>query len=128
MTTVMAQGVFDILHPGHLYYLEKSAELGKRLVVVIARDSRVDKDIYFDEDERRKMVDALEMVDEAVLGSKGEIYSTVEEIDPDVITLGHDQGHGEDEVEGMAEKATGHPVEVVRIDEKGSYSSSDIRG
>ncbi len=127
MTTVMAQGVFDILHPGHLYYLEKSAELGDELVVVIARDSRVEKDTYFDEDERREMVDALDVVDRAVLGSEGDIYETVENLDPDVITLGHDQGHGEEEVGKMAEKATGHGVDIVRIGKEGRYSSSDIR-
>jgi len=129
MKTVMAQGTFDILHPGHLYYFEKSSELGERLVVVIARDSRVEekKDIYFSEAERIKMVESLEIVDEAVLGSEGDIYSTVREVDPDVITLGYDQGHDEKEVKRMAEKATGHDVEVVRIDSLEEYSSTDIR-
>lgn len=129
MKTVMAQGTFDILHPGHIHYLEKSKNLGDRLVVVIARDSRVaeKKDTYFSEDERREMVDALEAVDKAVLGSEGDIYSTVQEIDPDVITLGYDQDHSEEEVKKMAEDATGHEVEVERIEGKGDYSSSNIR-
>ena len=129
MTAVMAQGTFDILHPGHIHYFQKSAELGDELVVVIARDSRVSgrKELYFDENERREMVEALEMVDKAILGSEGDIYSTVKEVDPDVITLGYDQEHGEEEVTQMAEKATGHEVEVVRISEREGYSSSDIR-
>jgi len=41
MTKVMAQGTFDILHPGHLHYFNESAEKGEELVVVISRDSRV---------------------------------------------------------------------------------------
>ncbi len=125
----MAQGTFDILHPGHIHYLKESKALGDELVVVIARDSRAGekKDLYFSEDERREMVEALEAVDRAVLGSEGDIYSTVREVDPDVITLGYDQEHDEEEVKKMAEKATGHTVEVVRIDEKEEYSSSDIR-
>nr|EGQ39935.1 MAG: cytidylyltransferase [Candidatus Nanosalinarum sp. J07AB56] len=41
MTRVMAQGTFDILHPGHVHYLEEAAEHGDTLVVVVARDSRV---------------------------------------------------------------------------------------
>lgn len=129
MKTVMAQGTFDILHPGHLHYFRESAKLGDELVVVIARDSRVSekKDIYFDEDERRQMVEAVEMVDKVVLGSEGDIYSTVEKVDPDIVTLGYDQKHDEEEVKQMAEEATGHKVEVFRISGKGDYSSSDIR-
>lgn len=127
MKTVLAQGCFDILHPGHIHYFEESGKKGDRLVVVIARDCNVDKELIFDEEERREMVAALEAVDEAVLGSEDDIYSTVEEVDPDVITLGYDQDHGKEKVKGMAEEATGHEVEVARIEGKEDYSSSDIK-
>ena len=129
MTTVLAQGTFDILHPGHLHYLRESASLGDELVVVIARDSRVSdkKDIHFNEDERKKMVKALEVVDRTVLGTEGDIYSTVEKIDPDFITLGYDQEHEKEKVKEMAENVTGREVEVVRISGKNGYSSSKIR-
>lgn len=129
MKTVMAQGVFDILHPGHLHYFRESEELGEKLIVVIARDSRVKekKQLYFDEEERREMVEALKPVDNAILGSEGDIYSTVKDIDPDVITLGYDQEHDEGKVKDMAEDATGHEVTVERISGLEDYSSSDIR-
>lgn len=129
MKNVMAQGTFDLIHPGHLHYFEESANLGDRLVVVIARDSRVKdrKDLVFDEEERKEMVEALEVVDKAVLGSEGDIYSTVEGIDPDVITLGSDQHHSVEEVRELAEEATGHSVEVERVSGKEGYSSSDIK-
>ncbi len=128
MKTVMAQGTFDVLHPGHIHYLEKSGNLGDKLVVVIARDSRhEERGLYFDEEERREMVDALECVDEAVLGVEGDIYETVEKIDPDVITLGYDQNHKKEEVQKMAEKATRKEVKVERIEGKGDYSSSNIK-
>lgn len=129
MKKVMAQGTFDILHPGHLHYFRKSKELGEELVVVIARDSRVKdkKNLYFSEEERREMVQALKPVDKAMLGTEDDIYQTVEDVDPDVITLGYDQEHGEDKVKQMAEKTTGHNVEVVTVSNKGDYSSSDIK-
>jgi FAD synthetase len=127
MVTVMAQGCFDIIHPGHLHYLESSAELGDELVVVVARDSRVQKDLAFDEEERRQILEALEVVDRAILGSEGDIYSTVKEVDPDVITLGYDQHHDPEEVKKMAEEATGHEVRVERISEGGDYSSSRLK-
>lgn len=128
MQTVMAQGTFDVLHPGHIHYLQKSKELGEELVVIVSRDSRTeDRGLYFNEEERREMLNSLEVVDRAILGSEGNIYSTVEEVDPDVITLGHDQSHSIDEVKELAEKATGHQVSVERISEKEDYSSSDIK-
>ncbi len=123
----MAQGTFDILHPGHIHYLEQSSKHGDKLKVVIARDSRIKKETYFDEEERLKMVDSLEIVDEAILGSEGNIYSTVKEIDPQTITLGYDQKHNEKEVKKMAEKATGHKVDVKRITRLKNYSSTKIR-
>lgn len=129
MKTVMAQGTFDILHPGHLYYLKESKKEGDKLVVVIARDSRVNgKELFFSEDERQEMVDSLDLVDRAILGSEGDIYSTVEKINPDVVTLGYDQDHDLEEVKELAEEATGHEVEVTKIGQKEGYSSSDIRG
>jgi FAD synthetase len=129
MTRVMAQGVFDILHPGHLHYLKESKKLGDTLVVVIARDSRVvgRKELAFNEDDRQEMVDALELVDEAVLGSEEDIYDTVKRVAPDVITLGYDQAHDEEKVKEMAETVLDHKVEVVRISEREGYSSSSIR-
>lgn len=126
----MAQGTFDVLHPGHLHYLEKSRELGDELVVVVARDSRAsqERELYFSEEERREMLQRLEVVDRAVLGVEGDIYETVEEIDPDMITLGHDQDHPEEEVRTLAEEATGHDVEVERISSSDKkYSSSEIK-
>lgn len=127
MKTVMAQGVFDLLHPGHLHYLRGSKEKGDKLVVVIARDSRIEKDLYFDEDERKEMIEALEVVDETLLGSEESIYDTVKKVSPEVITLGYDQPFDEEEVASMAEKALGEKVEVARIGEKPEYSSSSIR-
>ncbi len=127
MSKVMAQGVFDLLHPGHLHYLRESKNLGEELVVVIARDSRIEKNLYFNEKERREMVQALEMVDQALLGSEESIYDTVEKVSPDIITLGYDQPFETEEVKSMAEKALNKDVEVTRIEEKSDYSSSDIR-
>lgn len=127
MSKVMAQGVFDLLHPGHLHYLRESKNLGEKLVVVIARDSRIEKNLYFNEEERREMVQALEIVDKALLGSEESIYDTVEKVSPDIITLGYDQPFETEEVKSMAEEALEKNVDVARIDEKADYSSSDIR-
>ncbi|MEE9489142.1 MAG: adenylyltransferase/cytidyltransferase family protein, partial [Thermoplasmata archaeon] len=44
MVRVMASGVFDLLHTGHLHYLEEAKKLGDELIVVVARDSTVRKE------------------------------------------------------------------------------------
>ena len=127
MKTVMAQGVFDLLHPGHLHYLRESKKHGDKLVVVVARDSRIEKNLYFNEEERREMLQALEVVDKALLGSEESIYDTVKHVNPDVITLGYDQPYDEEEVASMAEKASGREVNVVRTEKRADYSSTKIR-
>jgi FAD synthetase len=126
---VLAQGAFDIIHPGHIHYLKKSAKKGDKLTVVIARDSRIKqrKNLIFNEEERKEIIEALESVDKAVLGSEDDIYSTVEKINPDKITLGHDQHHSEEQVKQMAEEATGKEVEVITISNHEKYSSSNIK-
>lgn len=125
MRRVMAQGTFDVIHPGHLHYLRESAALGDELVVIIARDDRVRerKDLLMDEESRRVVVEGLEMVDQAVLGSEGSIFDSVERFEPDVITLGHDQQFDIDELEADLTEAGFPDIEVVRI---GPYSGAGV--
>jgi FAD synthetase len=117
MVRVMATGVFDLLHPGHLYFLEEAKQLGDELVVVVARDQtarRLKHEPYVPEHIRRQMVEALKPVDRAILGSTTDIYQTVVDERPDIIALGHDQLWNEAEVERECARR-GVPVKVVRL-------------
>jgi FAD synthetase len=98
MTTVIAQGTFDILHPGHVHYLESAAAMGDDLHVIVARRSNVThkEPPILPDRQRRDMVSALEVVDEAHLGHESDIFVPIERIQPDVIVLGHDQHHDAD--------------------------------
>ncbi|WP_435348975.1 adenylyltransferase/cytidyltransferase family protein [Haloarchaeobius sp. HRN-SO-5] len=99
-TTVIAQGTFDILHPGHVHYLTEAAALGEELHVIIARRENVthkEKPILPDR-QRRDMVAALDVVDEAHLGHTEDIFVPIERIRPDYIVLGHDQHHDEEAI------------------------------
>ena len=113
-TTVIAQGTFDILHPGHLHYLEEAAAMGDELYVIIARRENVthkEKPIL-DDRQRRDMVDALAPVDSAILGDEADIFVPIEQIDPDLIVLGHDQHHDEASIEAaLAERGIDCAVE-----------------
>ena len=96
---VMATGTFDIIHPGHGYYLEESKKVGgddAKLVVVIARDSTVrsrKRIPVVDEKQRLEVVKMLKPVDEACLGSEVDMFKVVEKIKPNIITIGSDQNY-----------------------------------
>ncbi|MFB6187769.1 MAG: adenylyltransferase/cytidyltransferase family protein, partial [Halobacteriaceae archaeon] len=76
MTVVVAQGTFDIIHPGHIHYLQESAELGDTLIVIIARRENVThKDPpVLPNKQRRDVVGNLEMVDQARIGHPEDIF------------------------------------------------------
>jgi len=113
----MATGVFDLLHPGHIYFLTEAKALGDELVVVVARDQtarRLKREPYVPEHIRREMVESLKPVDRAILGSATDIYETVLNEKPQIIALGFDQVWNEREVEEECARR-GVPVKVVRI-------------
>ena len=117
MKKILATGVFDLLHPGHIFYLEKAKNLGDELIVVVARDSVVIMEKakpILPESLRLKLVSALKTVDQALLGSEEDMYEIVLKIKPQIIALGHDQKFDEKELRAQL-KDRGADVEVVRI-------------
>ena len=101
MTRVIAQGTFDLLHPGHVHYLEEAATMGDELHVIVARRENVThkEPPILSNRQRRDMVAALDAVDHARIGHDEDIFVPVADIDPDVIVLGHDQHHDEAGIE-----------------------------
>jgi len=96
---VLAGGVFDIIHPGHIHTLNEAKKLGNVLVVVVATDSTAVKmkrrRPLHSQDQRKLLVDSLVAVDAAVIGSDSDIFKTVDRIRPQIIALGYDQVHQE---------------------------------
>ena len=94
MVRVMASGVFDIIHTGHISYLEQAKAMGDELVVVVASDNTVrirKHEPVTPAAMRVKIVSSLKPVDRAVLGKDGDMFAILEDIRPDIIVLGHDQ-------------------------------------
>lgn len=117
MIRVMATGVFDILHMGHIHYLSESKKLGDELLVVVARDStahRNGKNPLFDENSRLELVNELKPVDSAILGHEGDIFRTVLENKPNIITLGYDQTFDAAKIEEKC-RELGLDTRVIRI-------------
>ncbi len=121
MTRVMAVGIFDLLHAGHLHYVEQAKSLGEDLVVVIAHDETVRKQKHepvTGQDLRRRMVEGLKPVDQAIIGNPPgvPIFEILKQIDPDLIALGYDQKHSIDAIrKGLDQHGFKH-VEVTRVE------------
>jgi FAD synthetase len=118
LVRVLATGVFDIIHLGHLHFLEESKKLGDELVVIVATDNTVRKrkhEPITPEAMRLELVQGLKPVDRAVLGRDGsDIYEIVSEIKPDIITIGYDQPFEPEKLEADL-KSRGVNVKVVRM-------------
>ncbi len=127
---VLAAGCFDLLHYGHLRYLEEAKKLGgenAELIVIIARDSTIIKrkghPPIMNEEHRRALVEALKPVDKAILGREDfDIISIINEVKPDIIALGYDQ---KDLEEFLLKKNLN--IKIVRLEKYGNISSSMIR-
>jgi FAD synthetase len=134
---VLASGVFDLLHLGHVRFLEEAKKTGGKdaeLIVIIARDSTVEqtkgRKPIMSENQRRVLVESLKVVDEAVLGFEiFDLGDVIEHIKPDVIALGYDQVDIEKATKTYVNKHKLH-IKVVRIgkfEEDALNSSSKIR-
>ena len=102
MRRVVAQGTFDIIHPGHTHYLEDAASMGDELHVIIARRENVThkEPPILPNRQRRDVVAALDVVDHARVGHPSDIFEPIEEIEPAVIALGYDQHHDTEAIQG----------------------------
>ena len=96
---VLASGVFDLLHLGHVRFLEEAKRAGGRnaeLVVIIARDRIVEErkgeKPIMSENQRCALVASLKVVDCTILGfQKFNIERVIDKVKPDVIAVGYDQ-------------------------------------
>ena len=117
MVRVVASGVFDLIHLGHVHFLEKAKDLGDELVVIVARDSTAKKMKHqpiTPEGMRVELVQALKPVDRAVLGYEDDMFKIITEVRPDIIALGYDQAFDEEDLRKELKKR-GLQVKIVRL-------------
>ncbi|MBK8777032.1 MAG: D-glycero-beta-D-manno-heptose 1-phosphate adenylyltransferase [Saprospiraceae bacterium] len=92
---VFTNGCFDILHYGHIDYLEKAKSLGDRLIVGINSDSSVTKlkgphRPIQDEYSRQAIMAALSCVDVVILFSEATPLNLIHFVKPDILVKGGD--------------------------------------
>ncbi len=115
---ILVAGCFDLLHPGHVKFLEwcKSRFKGE-LVVVLARNSNARmlkrRKLIFSEEERKILIRALKPVDRVILGDRKNFFRPLLKERPDIIVLGYDQWAKEREVRDFLRK-NGIEAKVVR--------------
>ena len=95
---VLAGGVYDVLHVGHLAALAEAKKLGDVLVVVVATDLTVEtlkgRKPLFPEEDRRSLIEGLKPVDVAILGYEDVGFGfeqVLTEVKPDIVAFGYDQ-------------------------------------
>jgi D-beta-D-heptose 7-phosphate kinase/D-beta-D-heptose 1-phosphate adenosyltransferase len=127
-TVVFTNGVFDILHPGHVRYLAAARALGDALVVAVNSDRSVRSNKgpsrpINPERERAEVLAALSSVDAVAIFDEPTPYEIITAIQPDVLVKGADWAEdaivGRDVVEGRGGR-------VVRMTVEPGYSTSSI--
>ena len=118
---IMAVGVFDLLHAGHLHYLEQAKALGNHLTVVVAHDDTVrirKHEPVTNHDLRRRMVQGLKPVDEAIVGNSPDvsIFEILPVVYPEIIALGYDQEHAEDSIRQKLNDLGYGAIKVTRVE------------
>ena len=133
---VLAGGVYDVLHLGHLAALTEAKTLGDVLVAVVATDVTVGmlkgRKPIFPEQDRRALVEGLKPVDKAILGYEdvGMGYEQVlTDVMPDIVAFGYDQENLERSVREIIQRR-GLKIEMVKLsryDHEKYLSSTSVR-
>lgn len=125
---VLAGGVFNIVHPGHVHFLKKAKELGDELVVVVAHDKTVlknKKNLMFPASVRAQTVRNIRDVSKVVIGDDNDMMKVVKRERPDIIAIGYDQ---DDKLIKKMLPETGIECELVKIGRLKGYSTKKITG
>ena len=125
---VFTNGVFDLLHPGHVRYLQDARREGDALVVAVNSDRSVralkgSSRPINSEQERAEVLAALACVDAVVIFDEHDPQRTIDRLQPDVLVKGADWAH--DAIVGR-QTVEARGGRVVRIPLAEGYSTSAI--
>ena len=134
---VLSTGVFDLIHTGHVKFLQESKRRGgpgARLVVVVASDRTVfrrkGRKPILPQSQRTELVGALRAVDRAILGSENlDMLGTLQRVRPDIITVGYDQQEIKQSLKKLLkrEELKIPVIQIQRYGPSGLSSSSKVK-
>ena len=125
---VFTNGVFDLLHPGHVRYLREARALGELLLVAINSDDSVrrikgpDRPVN-PEHERAEVLLGLASVDAVVLFDEDDPHAIITAIQPDILVKGSDWGPNDIVGRDVVQARGGR---VVRIPLAAGHSTSEL--
>ena len=127
-TIVFTNGVFDLLHPGHVRYLQHARTLGDALIVGVNSDRSVRANKgpgrpITAEAERVELLEALACVDAVVVFDEDTPHDIISAVQPDVLAKGADWA--EDAIVGR-ETVEARGGRVVRVPIEAGYSTTAI--
>jgi rfaE bifunctional protein nucleotidyltransferase chain/domain len=127
-TIVFTNGVFDVLHPGHVRYLADARRQGDALIVGVNSDRSVraikgSARPIFPEDERAELLSALACVDAVCIFDEDTPHDIIARLQPDVLVKGADWAANEIVGRDIVEARGGR---VVRIPVAPGYSTTSI--
>ena len=125
---VFTNGVFDLLHPGHVRYLHAARQQGNALIVAVNSDASVRGNKgstrpIVPAEERAELVAALEAVDAVVIFDEATPYDTIRHLQPDVLVKGADWPADQIVGRDLVEASGGR---VVRIPIATGYSTTEL--
>ncbi len=119
MTRILAHGTFDIIHYGHVKYLEKAKSFGDYLIVYVTSDKlaiKNGKNPFFNEDIRMKMISSLKVVDEVILRNTPFTPKMLKDLNVDIFVTTSNSFNYLNEV-----------CKVIKLDRTKNISSTDIK-
>jgi rfaE bifunctional protein nucleotidyltransferase chain/domain len=125
---VFTNGCFDLIHLGHVDYLEKARNLGDKLIVGINSDSSIkrikgEKRPILDENARSRILASFEFIDAVILFSEDTPYHLIKDVKPDILVKGND--YRPENIVG-ADIVKSYDGKVITIDLIPGYSTSEI--
>ncbi len=136
MKKILVFGSFDLIHPGHIYFLKKAATLGDYLILCLTRDTIYKKQKnhppLFKEKERQKILESLKYINKVILGDndlkKIANYNIIKKIKPDIIALGYDQNINYQKLRQINEKIKKEiKIFKIRAYKRNFFSSNKIK-
>ena len=125
----LCYGHFNLIHPGHLRYLQHAKTLATKLVVIVVSDKELDKDLFgqhFSEEERAESLANIQIIDYVIILNNSTLDKLIEIIKPEVLVLGKEYEQKQSKQIDLAVNAVHRQGRVVFHAGETHYSTANL--
>jgi rfaE bifunctional protein kinase chain/domain len=125
----LCYGHFNLIHPGHLRYLQHAKTLATKLVIIVVSDKELDKDSFgqhFNEEERAESLANLQIVDHVIILNNSTLDKLIDVIKPEVLVLGKEYEQVQSKRIALAINAVNSQGRVVFHAGETHYSTANL--